>query len=221
MRLPGTIAWPWKAGRAPTELTEFIQPGPDDKRPGQLLTRDVLLAQLPEAGAGKQKEADGEPFDFGIPGAGLSTVSRLIAAIKSGNHNWHNAMIRLVAHWVGQGRSSMEILGHAADWTLAGYTVQQTHAEVSKAIEGARTRWGVPDTDPNVAKEPSTPFGEALFDPRGRTQGAPIPHRCPAGCAARLRRRARPHHGRRSLRARLGRVVSLQRRAGRTSPACG
>ena len=73
MRLPGTIAWPWKAGRA-LELTEFIQPGPDDKRPANY-SLAMLLAQLPEAGAGKQKEADGEPFDFGIPGAGLSTVN--------------------------------------------------------------------------------------------------------------------------------------------------
>ena len=127
-------------------------------------------------------------------------------------------MIRLVAHWVGQGRSSMEILGHAADWTLAGYTVQQTRAEVVVAIEGARTRWGVPDTDQTVAKEPSTPFGEALFDPWGELKAPPFPIDALPDVAARLRRRARPHHGRRSLRARLGCVVSLQRSAGRTHP---
>ena len=173
MRLPGTIAWPWKAGRAP-ELTEFIQPGPDDKRPASY-SLAMLLAQLPEAGAGKQRETDGEPFDFGIPGSGLSTVSRLIAAIKSGNHNWHRAMIQLVAHWVGLGRSSVEILGHCPDWTLSGYTVQQTRVEVARAIDDARKKWGVPDADPAVNAEPDKPFGEALYDPWGELKAPPFP----------------------------------------------
>jgi hypothetical protein len=168
MRLPGTIAWPWKESRVP-ELVQFILPDHGLGRPSSYPLA-TLMAQLP-----KDEPKPSEPFDFGIPRASLSTVANLIAAIKSGNHNWHNAMIRLVAHWVGQGRSSMEILGHAADWTLAGYTVQQTRAEVAKAIDGARTKWGVPDNDPPVGPEPSTPFGEALYDPWGELVAPPFP----------------------------------------------
>jgi hypothetical protein len=168
MRLPGSIAWPWKDARVP-ELTRLVLPDAADPRP-RSYPLSMLTSQLPGAERPKQSI----PFDFGIPG-GLSTVAGLIAAIKSGNHNWHDAMIRLVAHWVGQGRSSMEILGHAADWTLTGYTVEQTRAEVAKAIDGARTKWGVPDADPPVGPEASTPFGEALFDPWGELVAPPFP----------------------------------------------
>jgi Protein of unknown function (DUF3987) len=175
MRLPGSIAWPWKPGRVP-EVTQFIRPGPDDKRPASYPIA-MLLTQLPEVGAdgaARGRKSTEEPFDAGGPTGGMGSVSRLIATIKSGKQ-WHNAMIRLVAHWVGQGRSSMEILGHAADWTLAGYTVAQTRVEVSKAIDGARERWGVPDADPAVSGGSETPFGEALWDPWGELVAPPFP----------------------------------------------
>jgi hypothetical protein len=173
MRLPGTIAWPWKEQdtRIP-EIVQFILPEPSAARPSSYPLA-TLTSQLPKDDAAHKPEA--EPFDFGIHGAGLSTVANLIAAIKSGNHNWHNAMIRLVAHWVGLGRSSVEILGHCPDWTLSGYTVAQTRTEVLRAIDDARKKWGVPDADAPVGAVPGKPFGEALYDPWGELKAPPFP----------------------------------------------
>lgn len=145
MRLPGTIAWPWKEGRA-AELTRFIQPGPEDKRPASypisLLTSQLPSDETPHLN-GHASVTPATPLGFG----GLTTVSSLITAVRAGRE-WHNHMIQLVAHWVGQGRSSIEIMGHCEGWTLAGYTHDQTRREVLKAIEGARQKWNVPDVDP-------------------------------------------------------------------------
>ena len=173
MRLPGTIAWPWKeAGERVPEVVQFILPDPGAGRPSSYPI-STLTSQLPKEEA-KGAGGGAEPFDFGIRGAGLSTVAGLIAAIKSGRQ-WHNAMIRLVAHWVGQGRASVEILGHCADWTLPGWTVEQTRTEVAKAIEGARAKWGVADHTPEIGASPDKPFGEALYDPWGELTAPPFP----------------------------------------------
>lgn len=159
MRLPGTIAWPRKEGRV-TELVQFVRPSPEDKRPSGYPI-SMLTALLPQITESEQQRAQppsdqphingtsANPFGLG----GLSTVSSLINAIKAGRE-WHNHMIQLVAHWVGAGRSSVEIMGHCADWTLPGFTLQQTRAEVAKAIEGARQKWHVPDADPVLSGEP-------------------------------------------------------------------
>ena len=159
MRLPGTIAWPRKEGRV-AELVRFIRPPEGDERPRSypLSMLTSLLPVLDDVRPGGQPEArptDGDPFDFGVGGArsgaggqsgGLTTVSRHLAAIRGGRH-WHVNVIELVAHWIGRGWSSEEILGHCPDWTLPGYTVADTRREVVAAIRGAREKWGRPDTD--------------------------------------------------------------------------
>ena len=150
MRLPGTIAWPRKEGRV-AELVRFILPPEDDERP-RSYPLSMLTSQLPVI------DADREPFDFGVGGGGagggggLTTVSRHLAAIRGGRH-WHNNVVELVAHWIGRGWSSDEILGHCADWTLPGWTVEQTRKEVVAAIRGGREKWGRPDVDPPVGRD--------------------------------------------------------------------
>lgn len=151
MRLPGTIAWPWKEGRI-AELTTFVRPGPEDNRPSSY-PLSTLTSQLPGgdeqrphndgAGAHANGHESAETFGFGS----MSTVASLIAAIKAGRE-WHNHVIKLVAHWVGQGRSTAEIMGHCEGWTLPGFSHESTRREVAKAIEGARQKWQVPDVDP-------------------------------------------------------------------------
>lgn len=149
MRLPGTIAWPWKEGRQP-EVTQFIRPGPGDNRPSSY-PLSMLTSQLPRDDEQEQERphvnghGSAETFGFGS----MSTVASLIAAIKAGRE-WHNHMIQLVAHWVGQGRSTVEIMGHCEGWTMSGFTHDQTRREVAKAIEGARQKWQVPDVDPTL-----------------------------------------------------------------------
>lgn len=149
MRLPGLIAWPLKEGRVP-EVVQFVRPGPDDNRPVSYPLA-LLTSQLPQLEEQQQerpqKQTDGPAGPFGFAPSGAQTVSWLINEIRMGRQ-WHNRMIELVAHWVGVGRSSVEILATAEHLTLAGYTATDTRAEMAKAIEGARRKWGVPDVDP-------------------------------------------------------------------------
>jgi hypothetical protein len=161
MRLPGTIAWPWKAGRQ-AELVRFVRPAPDDPRPSSYPI-SLLTSQLPAGDEPEQQRPQvATPQTFGL--GGLSTVSGLIAAIRSGRE-WHNHMIQLVAHWVGQGRSSAEIMGHCEGWTLAGFSHDETRREVAKAIDGARQKWNSPDVDPSIGPaEPTRPDILSLAD---------------------------------------------------------
>lgn len=165
MRLPGMIAWPRKEGRIP-EIVSLVRPRAEDNRPSSY-PLSTLASQLPaeDVPSPETKVIPASPF-----AAGISTVSAYLAAIHSGK-GWHNAMIRLVAHWVGRGWSTYEILGHCADWTLPGYTARQTQDEVRKAIDGARSKWGVADVDQVVEADPSKPFGDSIFDPWGE----PVP----------------------------------------------
>lgn len=166
MRLPGTIAWPVKAGRVP-ELTAFVRPGPDDRRPSAY-PLSTLTSQLPEDAQPPPEQA--------APAAeagGISTVSSMIHVIRSGVR-WHDNMIRLVAHWVGRGWSTAEILLAAEGLTLPGYTVQQTRQEVAKAIESARQKWGAPDQDEAVS-EPAPDGVWQIADPWREADIAPRP----------------------------------------------
>jgi hypothetical protein len=150
MRLPGTIAWPRKPGRV-AEIVRFVRPAEGDDRP-RSYPLSMLTSLLPVVEAARPM--NGEPFDFGSgagvgsdTGGGLTTVSRHLAAIRGGRH-WHNNVVELVAHWIGRGWSSEEIMGHCPDWTLPGWTVEQTRREVATAIRGGREKWGRPDVDP-------------------------------------------------------------------------
>jgi hypothetical protein len=154
MRLPGTIAWPRKPGRV-AEIVRFVRPAEGDDRP-RSYPLSMLTSLLPVVEAARPM--NGEPFDFGSgagvgsdTGGGLTTVSRHLAAIRGGRH-WHNNVVELVAHWIGRGWSSEEIMGHCPDWTLPGWTVEQTRREVAAAIRGGREKWGVADTDPVTGK---------------------------------------------------------------------
>jgi len=60
-------------------------------------------------------------------------------AAMSGD-NWHNNLLALVASWVAKGNTDEEIHVLATSHTLAGYTLEQTSAEVQKMIDGARSK---------------------------------------------------------------------------------
>lgn len=141
MRMPGTIAWPWKPERQP-EVTQFgVIEG---RTPSYSIS--LLTSQLPqEDGAAQAVATQSAP----LPGLGLTTASSLMAAVRAGQ-DWHNNMIRLVAHWIGRGFSNGEIMAAAHSLTLPGYTQAATMAEVAKAIEGARRKWGIEDREEAV-----------------------------------------------------------------------
>ena len=182
MRLPGTIAWPWKAGRVP-ELTSFIRP--DDGRP-TCYAIAILFAQLPQ-----EPESDTHaPGDDGDKRAHLNTARELMRRIKSGKE-WHNNVIRLIAHWIGRGWSNSEIQAAAESFTLPGYTAAQTFAEVAKAIEGGRRRWAKPDYEFTVDPE-AADKGVSLYDPWNAMVAPEFPiHALPPRLAAFVENRAR------------------------------
>lgn len=161
MRLPGTIAWPSKPGRVP-EITQLIIPA---ARP-QAHSIEFLTRSLPHPQQA-QPAALAAPTAFAGQAAttpfGLNTARGLIDRMKAGD-NWHNNMVRLVAHWIGRGWSNAEILTAAEALTLPGYTAAQTHAEVAKAIEGGRRKWGAPDPEHDIGTDdPSAPKPPALW----------------------------------------------------------
>jgi hypothetical protein len=163
MRLAGSIAWPVKQGRTIAELTGFTLP--QDDRPRRHVLHNIAFA-LPKLTAPVAPAAPAAPAGQAasiMPG--LNTARGLIDRIKAGD-NWHINMVRLVAHWIGRGWSNAEILTAAEALTLPGYTAAQTAAEVAKAIEGGRRKWGAPDQDHEVNGDgPATPFAGDPFDP--------------------------------------------------------
>jgi hypothetical protein len=170
MRLAGSIAWPWKLGRVP-ELATLVMPTDGRFRGIPAMNFRALLpgatpdnAPADDAPPWPQTPPGGAPGPGGIA-PGLSTVSAHIAVMRANRGGWHNAMIRLVAHWVGRGWSNAEILGMAPTLTCTGYTVPQTEKELLVAAEGARRKWGVADEDHQIAATPDKPFGEHLLDP--------------------------------------------------------
>lgn len=181
MRLPGTISWPWKKDRTVPELTGLkIYPATERQTAYPV---GLLMSQLPKpqgrspapqiptaAPAAPQAlqpapaPATG-PFGFPIHEAPTSRVSGLLGAIRA-DRNWHTSMVRLTAHWVGRGLSDQEILATAEHITLPGYTVEDTRQEMTKAINGARKKWGVISEDRTVGPEaPAEPFSQDIIDP--------------------------------------------------------
>jgi AAA domain len=71
-------------------------------------------------------------------------VRQLLEGVREGN--WHNNLLRVVAHYVGSGYPDWEIQRLCAGATLPEYTTQQTAHDVQKMIDGARAKgWGSND----------------------------------------------------------------------------
>jgi hypothetical protein len=136
MRLPGTIAWPWKEGREP-ELTEWVTPDGG----GATFTLDALRATLPVVAA--EPLPNGHAADSSSSEL-LNPIRALIERVKAGPV-WHDPTLRLVAMLVARGVPPFVIEAMAAELTWPGYTVQQTRAELVTMIEGAHRKGFAPD----------------------------------------------------------------------------
>lgn len=143
MRLPGTISWPYKPGRVP-EMTRF-EIAKD--RPGTYPVQ-TIMSMLPkvEEELGDTKAAP-DNDNAGAGSGGIDSIASTIRKVQLGEQ-WHNNMVRVVGSWVTRGWSNAEIMLACPAITLHGYTVDQTRAEVAKAIEGARRKWSIADTVP-------------------------------------------------------------------------
>jgi AAA domain-containing protein len=91
------------------------------------------ITPLGRNGAGKTRTGFGVGFERRLdPDEALRQVL--------GEGPWHNAVRDLVARWVALGLTDCEILAHAAAFTRAGYTVEQTEGEVREFIRSARAK---------------------------------------------------------------------------------
>lgn len=168
MRMPGSIAWPIKAGRSVAELTTWQR---GENRPGALPLHQVeftlprLPAEPPRPSAGPDVAGDG---GHGFTGNTPGNVGRLMAMARrppqpgEGGH-WHGVVLRLVAHWVGRGLATAEILAMAEQLTAPGYTSDHTRREMAPMIDGARRKWDAPDAPAAMDFDPET--GEIFGDP--------------------------------------------------------
>jgi hypothetical protein len=173
MRLAGSIAWPVKDGRVQEQTQWHAYPDrpvyPIERLERAFGCTDLSLVERDTHGPAVAPRVD----DARGAISGTLSADTLIQRIRSGQE-WHNNMIRLVAHQIGRGMSDAEILAMAAGFTLPGYTVEQTEREMRAAIEGARRKWNRPNVeiefDPETGeiKEPgapiSIPFAAEPFD---------------------------------------------------------
>ena len=91
-------------------------------------------------------------------------VQDLLDACLIGDQ-WHNNMVRLVAHLAAIGRTSAEILALADHISLPGYTVDQTRREMATALKGARAKWALPEPEdaPVEEEEAAREEADAIF----------------------------------------------------------
>jgi len=161
MRLPGTIAWPKKKGRI-LEMTSWAHPtdGRSEKH-----TLALALSSLPPPDDVTSAAVEGAETRTR---AGTDTMNGLIAAIQAGE-NWHTNLVQLTGIWVARGYSDAEILLSAPSFTLDGFTVDQTIAEMQTMIDGGRRKWNYADQDQpaiNKFEQVVSMFGPADgFDP--------------------------------------------------------
>lgn len=153
MRLAGTVNYPTQKKLAKgykMELTSLRTQFPNERCD---VTPEQVAATYPRPASeilpvARQSETGSTLRDM----ARGTRVSDLIAAIQHGDQ-WHNNMVRLVAHLVGTGRSDAEIMTMAAGLTLPGFTIDQTAREMATAIVGARRKWSMPEPDETVEQE--------------------------------------------------------------------
>lgn len=100
--------------------------------PDELADISGLIQAFMDEAANTETPPTAAPYDDG-------RVARWIGELCQPG-KWHNAMVRLVAHFVECGESDSAIQAIAASWTQPGYTEEQTHKEVQTAIKGARRK---------------------------------------------------------------------------------
>lgn len=153
MRVAGTVSYPnsRKSGLGYVrEMTTLRTEYPDVRAP---VTMDQM-ARVFAASTPAKAPAPAFAIDTGF--APPLDRERAVIQAMSGAE-WHNAVIRLVASYVGKGLSDAEIHSLTDPLTLSGYTVDQTRAEVQQAIDGARRKGWTPETqyaDPAALQPP-------------------------------------------------------------------
>lgn len=141
MRVGGTVAYPDSKKQSRgyiKELTTLRTEYQDARAP---VTFDQMRRAFGTAAGDVQKRTNEFNMD-----TGPQPLDRERAKIQAlSGSEWHNAVIRLIGSYVSKGLTDAEIHALTDPLTLAGYTVEETRAEVQKAIDGARRKGWTPE----------------------------------------------------------------------------
>ena len=147
MRIAGTVTWPDDRKRDRGYVSELVTMRLDYPDPRHPVPFDQLQRAFPEAQPGSAGPSGNTITATGMIALdrGVQAMDRALVAqkIAAGDH-WHENVIRLVASYVSKGLGDTEIHAITDAFTLDGYTVEQTRAEVQKAIDGARAKGWTP-----------------------------------------------------------------------------
>lgn len=159
MRLAGTVNYPppHKIQRGyRVELVTLDTQSDDERAP--IRPEQITAAFPPQRPSISSNHAQGIILPQGqntLQAMRPTRLQDLLDACRN-NHEWHNNMVRMVAHLAAKGRTDTEILAIAEHITLPGYTVAETRADMAKALQSARAKWSLPEPDDTVVDEPDT-----------------------------------------------------------------
>lgn len=143
MRLAGTVSYPDTKKCERGYTTELVTIKTKNKQP---VDGVELYNKFPVGHAAGRGESGSSPATgLNLPAFNILDVDKIAKEIMDGGGEWHNKMIRVVAHWVSQGKTNAEILVMARNFTQAGYNDYDTDKEVAVAIEGARRKFDAPE----------------------------------------------------------------------------
>ena len=175
MRVGGTVSWPSvkKCERGyVSELTTIRTEYPEGRPPVTLDQMGRVFAASAPAKTLPQRVTPAAGASFQIDtGEFAPSLDRERLAIQAMNgQDWHSAVIRLVASYVGKGLADAEIHALTQPLTLSGYTGEDTGKEVQTAIDGARRKGWTPEpayANP-AALTATRPAPDASFDKPAR-----------------------------------------------------
>jgi hypothetical protein len=164
MRLAGTVNWPTedKLRRGyKAELVTLKVAFEDEREP---VTPEQVETAFPVRNTPLEASTALANGQTTLAAMRTTVVQDLLNACRSGDQ-WHNNMIRLVAHLAARGRSTAEILALADHITLPGYSSDQTRAEIATALQGARTKWALPEPEEEdvAAEEAAREEADSIF----------------------------------------------------------
>jgi hypothetical protein len=144
MRLAGMVSYPDKKKEEErgyvTETVTIRTEYEDDREP---ISPVYMHTTFPMVKSTPQISDGGSHANYtgslGTVVTGNVDVDNAIENIMNGVE-WHNNMIRVVAHWMSLGRTQNEIIMMCRQFTLPGYTQDQTDTEVLQAIEGGKRK---------------------------------------------------------------------------------
>jgi len=140
MRVAGTVSWPNQKKQAKGYTPELVTMRTQFSTDRDPVPFERLMRAFPK----KEQPASSINIDLG-----QQAMDRQLAVqnVLAGD-DWHINMVRLVGSYVTKGLSDEEIHAITDSFTLAGYTVDDTRAEVQRAIDGARNKGWTPPPDP-------------------------------------------------------------------------